>query len=269
MKKMMTALAVLLTSGLALAAVESQVVGYNTIELTKPATLIAVNFDGIASENLNIQEAFPYANGMTKGRGLSEADTIQVLTASGGYDVYYMSSGRNGKNQIVEGLEGKWAEDGQYTPSSIEVPAGTAAWYIAKNASPDAPVLLTVAGQVANDAMRSHNIAAGLNLIGNPFPTPLILNEEIPFVPGMEKGRGLASADSIQIQNSAGGYDVYYMSNGRNGKNQIVEGLEGKWSVDGQYEVATEATIPSGGSAWYIARGGEAFDLEIARPFDF
>jgi len=45
-----------------------------------------------------------------------------------------------------------------------------------------------------------------------------------------------------------------------------VAGLQGKWALINTYVPADDATIPLGGSAWYLAKGAE-FTLTIARPY--
>ena len=73
-------------------------------------------------------------------------------------------------------------------------------------------------------------------------------------------------ADEIQIQNATGGYDFYYLSNGKVGKATVAE-IEGKWVKDGT-TVATDASIPVGKGAWYIRKGSTDFNLVITKPYD-
>jgi hypothetical protein len=95
----------------------------------------------------------------------------------------------------------------------------------------------------------------------------IALNDAVPYVAGMTKGNNIANADNIQIQTAAGGYDTYYMSNGKDAKGGDVAGLEGNWALSGTM-TPTEAVIPAGKGAWYLRRGTTDFDITIARPFD-
>jgi predicted phosphohydrolase len=104
--------------------------------------------------------------------------------------------------------------------------------------------------------------------IANPYPTDLPLNDGIPYTDGMTKGNNdLATADNIQIQNALGGYDTYYMSNGKNAKGATVAGLDGKWAQAGQYTPTTTGMIPVGSGAWYMRRGSTDFTVQVVRPY--
>ena len=115
-------------------------------------------------------------------------------------------------------------------------------------------------------ASNSKGIDGNYKLIANPYPTDLPLNDGVPYVEGMTKANVDSAADQIQIQNAAGTYDIYYMSNGKNGKNATVSGLDGKWAAAGKYVVA-DAAIPAGKGAWFVRKGNTDFTITIARPY--
>ena len=95
----------------------------------------------------------------------------------------------------------------------------------------------------------------------------IALQDAVPYVEGMTKGNTTTTADVIQIQKAGGGgYDTYYMSNGKDAKGGTVAGLEGKWSQSGK-TAPTDAVIPAGKGAWYLRKGADAFDITVARPF--
>ena len=86
----------------------------------------------------------------------------------------------------------------------------------------------------------------------------LSLQDAVPYVAGMTKGNNESVADSIQIQNAAGGWDTYYLSNGRNAKNTAtIAGLDSKWAKLGQY-TPTTATVEPGQAFWYIRQSTES-----------
>lgn len=267
MKKTITALAAIALAGSLYAAVESvNIVGYNTVTIDKEWTIIGVNFENVGSGEITINDAIPFAEGMTKGNTTGTADNIQIQNVSGTYDTYYMSNGKNVKGNTVTGLEGNWAAASQYTPTEATIGSGTAMWYGAKNIA--TPFNITVAGQVLVSATADTSINLVAKHIANPYATDLALNDGIPYTEGMTKGNTTGSADNIQIQNDSGTYDTYYMSNGKNVKGNTVTGLEGKWAAASQYTPAdSSAVIPVGKGAWYLRRGESNFDITITRPF--
>ena len=135
MKKLVTA-ACALAAGLALAdGVESaNIVGYQQVTLTEQFTILGVNFTAVNGSDISLQDAIPYATGMTKGNKVNEADQIQIQDGAGGYNTYFMSNGLNAKgNKTIDGLEGKWttaAGSESYKPVTASIPAGAGAWFI-------------------------------------------------------------------------------------------------------------------------------------------
>ena len=111
----------------------STTVGYNTININKEYTLLAVNFDDVTGEALDIQKAFPYTEGMTKGLNVSEGDNIQIMTATGDYEIYFLSNGHYGKGgaSYDESLDGKWSLGGKNTVAARGLASGTTFWYLA------------------------------------------------------------------------------------------------------------------------------------------
>ena len=125
-------------AGLALAdGVESaNIVGYQQITLANQYTILGVNFTAVDGSNLSLQDAVPYVEGMTAANVNSAADQIQIQNASGGYDIYYMSNGKNAKGSTVENLEGKWAKGGTAVATTDKFPVGGAAWYVRQGTDP-------------------------------------------------------------------------------------------------------------------------------------
>ncbi len=273
MKKLLTA-ACALVAGMAMAQVQSaNIVGYQQVTLTQKNTILGVNFVAVdGTTSIALQDAIPYVTGMAKGNSANTADQIQIQNSSGGYDIYFMSNGLNGKSKVVDGLEGKWttAASGaeQYKPVTVTLAPGTAFWFIRKDATN--PLTINIVGGVSMLGSNDKGIDGTYKLIANPFPTDLPLNPGIPYVAGMTKGNSANTADQIQIQNASGGYDVYFMSNGLNGKSKVVDGLEGKWTTAAsgaeQYKPVS-ASISAGKGAWFIRKGSTDFDITIARPY--
>ena len=230
-------------------------VGYNTINIGKQYTLLSVNFDKVAGGALDIQEAFPYCTGMTKGLTVDSGDNIQIMTSDGGYDIYFLSNGHYGKGgaSYDEALDGKWSAPGSNAAATRELASGTTFWYLSRNGA-TTPFTMTVAGAVNNSESETYTINKAYTLIGCPYPCDVAINGGIE-VTGGTKGLSVDSGDNIQIMNDAGGYDIYFLSNGHYGKGgaSYDEALDGKWSAPGS-NAATTDSFPSGKGAFYLSR---------------
>ena len=245
----------------------AKVVGYNTVTIDKQWTILAVNFESVSGTGLSIQEAFPYQEGMTKGSS-STGDEIQVQNAAGGYDTYYLSDGnfkKMGKNTYYPERDGKWFQGTSTTEASTVLKPGQAFWYGAKNYA--TPFTVTVAGAVPGDATKSITVNQAWTHIANPYPFNLALNGGINYSEGMTKGSS-STGDEIQVQNAAGGYDTYYLSDGnfkKMGKNTYYPERDGKW-FKGTETTETAGSIPVGKGAWYGRKGATEFSITITTP---
>ena len=257
MKKLMLGLAIAAV-GSAFAVESANIVGYNTININKEYTLLAVNFDDVTGEALDIQKAFPYTTGMTKGLTVDNGDNIQIMTTDGGYETYFLSNGHYGKGgaSYDESLDGKWSAPGSNAVASRGLASGTTFWYLARGGK-TSPFTMTVAGAVSNSESETYTINKAYTLIGSPYPCEVAINGGIE-VTGGTKGLTVDNGDNIQIMNDEGGYDTYFLSNGHYGKGgaSYDEGLDGKWSTPGS-NAATTDKFPSGKGAFYLSRSKE------------
>ena len=245
----------------------SNIVGYTTLPVTKGYTIMACNFQDTTGGELAINTAFPYVEGMTKGNNAATGDNIQIMTEDGGYDTYYMSNGKNAKNAAVNGLEGKWAKVSTYVPTEDTIAAGKAFWYISQAHVADATAAsfnIQVAGQVMAASASSRELAAQYMIIGSPYPVDIDLNGGINVTGGTE-GNNAASGDNLQIMTEDGGYDTYYLSNGKNAKGAVVDGLAGKWAKVSTY-TPTADKFPAGSAAWYVRQGAEPVTVQFVNP---
>ena len=106
-------------------------------------------------------------------------------------------------------------------------------------------------------------IAANFEAVGGGA---IAIQDAFPYSDGMTKGNTTATADVLQIQNAVGGYDTYYLSNGKNAKGATVAGLDGKWAAMATF-TPTTAAIPVGAGAWYLRRGSTDFTVQVVRPY--
>ncbi len=260
MKKMMFAFAAAAAIG-AFAIESANVVGYNQVEINKEYTILGIPFTGTTGTAMSIQDAVPYCTGMTKGGASTAADCIQIMDSEGNYNVYYMCNGKQGKATVVGG-DGKWVKDDEFAVSTATMPAGTPFWYVSKNYA--TPYTITVAGQVLSTSSEQTPLNVTYQLIANPYPCDLPLNDGVPYVAGMTKGGASTAADCIQIMDDAGNYNVYYMCNGKQGK-ATVTGGDGKWVKDDEFAV-TDAVLPAGKGGWFVRKSASLANITIANP---
>ena len=71
----------------------------------------------------------------TAGNALANADQIQIMNESGGYDQYYLSNGYNGKAS-TPATANKWVKNTARTIATEDkFPVGKGAWFVRKSAS--------------------------------------------------------------------------------------------------------------------------------------
>ena len=227
-----------------------------------------MNFESTTGTGLSIQEAFPYQEGMTKGSS-STGDQIQIQNAAGGYDIYYLSDGnfkKMGQNTYYPERDGKWFKGTATSEATAVLAAGQAFWY--RVANYNTPFTMTVAGAVPGDATKSITVNQAWTHIANPYPFNLALNDGVPYVEGMTKGSS-STGDQIQVQNAAGGYDIYYLSDGnfkKMGQNTYYPERDGKWFL-GTATTPTTGVIPVGNGAWYSRKGTTEFSITVNGVF--
>ena len=260
MKKVMFGLAAAAAIG-AFAIESANVVGYNTVTINKEYTILGIPFTGTTGSAMSIQDAVPYSAGMTKGAAASTADCIQIMDESGNYETYFMFNGYKAK-AAVSGGDGKWVKSTEAAVSTKTMPAGTPFWYVAKNYA--TPYTITVAGQVLSTDESQTPLNVTYQLIANPYPCDLPLNNGIPYIDGMTKSNAASGADNIQIMDDDGNYATYFMCNGLKGKGTVTGG-DGKWVKDSESVVST-AVLPMGKGGWFVRKSGSLANIKIVNP---
>ena len=187
---------------------------------------------------------------MATGATIDGADQIQFWTGSK-YETYYLVNWGPAAGKWVDFLT-------PTTPSTFPVPAGSAAWYLSRNAAVPTPVSVTVAGQVATDAIRPQNIETGMNIVAHPYPTDYAINSQDWVAMGGTAGATIDGADQIQFWTGSK-YETYYLVN--------WGPAAGKWVDFLTPTTPAAAIIPFGTSAWYISK--DDFTWNAARPFDY
>lgn len=220
--------------------------------------IMGLNFESITGTDKTISEIFPYADGMTKGNATSSADQIQIMREDGGYNTYFLCNGKAGKATVTDG-DGKWVKNGATSITSDTITNGTAFWYVSKaflDNPETTPYNITVSGQVLSAAFAERDIAMTYTMIASPYPCDIPLNDGVMVSEGATKGNATSSADQIQIMREDGGYNTYFLCNGKAGKATIADG-DGKWVKNGTTVVSTDS-FPAGGGAWFVSVTADA-----------
>ena len=221
----------------------------------------------MSGEDLSIQEAFPAQEGMTQGAAVTAADQIQVQNDAGGYDTFFLSNGKSARGQDLPNVDpGDWVDAKATTVKATKKFApGQAFWFIAKDVTK--PFTVNVAGQVMADEYFDIEIAKKNQHIACPYPVDLPINN-IVAVSGTTQGAAVTSADQIQVQNEAGGYDTYFLSNGKSARGQDLPNVDpGDWVDAKATTVKATGAIPVGKGAWFIRKGDETATIRVNRPW--
>ena len=186
----------------------ANIVGYVTSPkiAANKVSLGTTPFSATGSDMVKIQDmvvpsvaAVPYKDRSTK------ALQLQVWNGTG-YDVYFYLSDAY-IEETDEEVTG-WANGkGDYT--FAEIAPGTGYWY----KYPTAESTYTLPGQVLSAASVTKNVyASKLNLVGNPYPMALNLNNLKTSVPAATYRDRVSKAVQLQVWNGTG-YDVcFYLS---------------------------------------------------------
>ena len=188
------------------------------------------------------------------------APQIQLLNADGlSYTkFYFISDAYNDKEEPVEG--NCWADEYGYIISDSDTVALSKGFWF--KAMTDGSI--TSAGQVsATSEIENSPTANQFNIVANPFPTALALNEvkTTNFNPG-EFGDGsdgsMGNAPQIQLLNTDGlSYTkFYYINDAYNSDEMPVEG--NCWSDEYGY-IVTGAQIPVGQAFWVKSESAGTF----------
>ena len=269
MKKLMFALVAAGAAAVMGEEIASQnVVGYTTLDITKSYSILAINFqDANNGGELAIQDAFPYASGMTTGGSSSASDSIQVMDDDGNYAFYYISNGKAGKASYPA-TSNKWVKVGSVsTPTTDTLKSGKAFWYVSKAFVDDAnatPYSIQVAGQVMAASADTKEIAQQYMLVGNPYPIEIPLNNGVVVTKGLTLGGSSSAADSLQIMDDQGNYVFYYMSNGSAGK-ASYPATSNKWVKVGSVSTPTTDSFPVGRGGWFVSKTGNTA-LQFVKP---
>ena len=261
MKKLMIAASAALCAAVGFSAVESSnIVGYNTVTLQPGYNMLSVSFKNVENnvEGIAVDDVFPgggVASSLQAGAGAATADSIMVYTndgnGGGDYTTYYLFKATKGTNP-----KDYWWVDSSGNLSGLKFKNGDSFWFYRRGST---SVAATVSGEVELSATTNVTLRTGYNMIGNYFPTGLVLNDSIYTAAfwensGAAAGAGAASADSILVYTNdgagSGDYTTYYLfkaTKGTSDKNY-------NW-VNSSGTVVNTAVSNPGQGVWYYHRG--------------
>ena len=178
-----------------------------------------------------------------------------------GYATYWFYDATGTEDEDPD-YDKKWYDViDESTPSLEGLTVSEGAWYIAREATE-----LTIAGEVGTNSVEI-SLQSGYNLIANPFPVDLKLND--PDHPIDWAGMGVTGAldqgtsDNILVWTGTG-YATYWFYDATGTEDEDPD-YDKKW-----YDVIDESTpsgyaIPSGKGVWFIHRG-TAMTLTLDSP---
>jgi len=233
------------------------VVGYNIVTLRQGYNMLALNFDriGAPTAGTDLNALIP---GKTANLTAGNADTAdQVLVFSGGnYAMYYLYYSSN----VLTRFNYKWVAQGPVLCTN-KFKSGDAFWYNKRGA---APAAIMIAGQVPEDASRTHAIVAGYNMIGSVYTTdwdPNALGATCWATNGAVHGSAADTADQI-LTCSGGKYTTYFLWY----STTTATALNNQWvSLPGPTK-APANIVKIGAGVWYNHRGA-GFTLPQTLPY--
>ncbi len=252
MKKTLTLLAIMAAIGPAWGAevVSSNVVGYQKLTLQAGYNLIANGFRVVGTENApDLQNMFSDAGANATGAlGYDTSDNLLSWTGTG-YTTYWFYDATGTEDEDPD-YDKKWYDTvDESTPSVAGLTTAEGAWYIARNAT-----TLTIAGQVGTNSVEV-SLRNGYNLVANPFPADLTLNN--PAIDwsnmGVVGALGYDTSDNILVWTGTG-YTTYWYYDATGTEDEDPD-YDKKW-----YDTVDESTpsnyaIPAGKGVWFIHRG--------------
>ena len=219
--------------------------------------MLSVNFKDVGNtEGIEIDKIFPGGGVKTElqaGTGGSTADKIMVYVndGNGGGDYVSYFLFKAAKSNVND----YWWVNNSLQKCGVKFKNGDSFWFFKRG---DAVVNATVSGEVDLTATKTIDILPGYNMIGNYFPTGLVLNDEI-YTPafwqgsGAKYGTGGSAADKVMVYvndgNKGGDYISYFLF-----KAAKTNVNDYKWVNNSLQPMNTSIAEPGQG-VWYYHRG--------------
>ena len=177
---------------------------------------------------------------------------LQKWTPGTGYTSYEWTGEGVAEAWDWEGIDNKWLTSGSEEIATVDVSKGEGFWLWLDPAEVSESITITVSGQVPSDGTVTVPLVAGYNLIANPFPVAIdIQNLEFSNLPTIdvntESGMGYAR---LQTWTPGTGYTSYEWTGEGIAEAWDWEGIDNKWLTSGSEAVAENVMIPAGASFW-------------------
>ena len=228
-KTILACAALLIGIGTATAAVESDIVGYQTVEVTNGWTLLGVNFVGLEDASVNEIPVLSLISGE-----FSAGEQIQIPTANG----YAIAEWNPAVNAWCTVSRGKVTT----TPSTAKISAGAGFW-LKSTATPENPKVVQFAGKVYDGDEISVTLGQKYTIFSPLLPNEVAVNSDLLTWTNLEHG------DQVQIP-TANGYEVA-------GWNSTLS----KWCTISRNKVTTTPStvaIKAGESIWVVSTNADA-----------
>lgn len=220
--------------------------------------MLSVSFKNVENNagGIAIDDIFPgggVASSLQAGATSASADKIMIYTndgnGGGDYSTYflYKAAKSNAKDY--------WWVNSSLNLSGLKFKNGDSFWFYRRG---DTSVTATVSGEVELTATTNVTLQTGYNMIGNYFPTGLVLNDSIYTAAfwqasGAAYGATSGAADKILVYNNngAGGgdYSTYFLY-----KAAKTNAKDYTWVNSSLNQVTTPVSQPGQG-VWYYHRG--------------
>ena len=226
----------------------STVVGYQNIAITNGFNMIAFNFQPLdGSEDISIQDFVQNKTDLVAGTSAASSDQIQVWDGSKFSIYFYKAKKTSGAGKFTAGPA--WVnQDAATTVTADTIKRGSGVWF-ARPTSASAGSI-TVSGAV-NANSKTHDIAAGFNMISSAFPCDMKLNEgPIDWgACGAVAGTSAASSDQIQVWDGSKFSIYFYKAKKTSGAGKFTAGPA--WVNQDAATTVTPDSIPAGKGFWY------------------
>ena len=234
----------------------ANVVGYTKLTLKPGYNTISAQFMPVGetaiSDILSVMDAtnLPTMDVDTEtGYGFAR---LQTWDPKAGYTIYEWTGEGIAEAWEWEGIDNKWLTVGSGDIAEVEVASGEGVWLWLDPEVVSENITITVAGEVSAEASKTIPLVAGYNLIANPFPKAIGI-QDITFnnLPTMdvdtETGYGFAR---LQTWDPKAGYTIYEWTGEGIAEAWEWEGIDNKWLTVGSGDIAANVEIPVGGSFW-------------------
>ena len=233
--------------------VSSNIVGYNKLTLQAGYNLLGNNWnlvgggDGLITEVLDTKEV----------SGLDDEGlfTSQLQLWTGRGYTYYGWAGFVGDDPDSAPYNYKWLDQSTLEPVDIDAPKGTAFW-IKTDSSAD----VVFSGEVATEDTISAQVSSGYNLLANPFPETISIQQiQSTNLSGLDDEGQFTS----QLQLWTGRGYTYYGWAGFVGDDPDSAPYNYKWLDMSTLEPVTDVTLDIGKGFWI--QTGSAADITFTK----